>query len=316
MKYDPIFLKPQFQERIWGGTALRDRFGYDIPSETTGECWAISAHPHGQSTVKSGMFEGMKLGELWAEHRELFGNRKDHAFPLLVKIIDANSDLSVQVHPDDIYARHHEEGELGKTECWYVVDCDEDAELVYGHHANSREQLKKMMDEGQWKELLRTVKIHPGDFIYVPSGTVHALPAGALILETQQSSDTTYRVYDYDRTDANGNRRELHLKKALDVITVPHEDQIVEKDEHIIGGAKIIKFMESEYFTVSKWELNGEATLDQDEDFLLVSILDGEGVIRANGQDFPFEKGDHFILPAGLGKFDVVGTAIGITSHP
>lgn len=316
MKHDPIFLEPQFQERIWGGTALRDRFGYEIPSEKTGECWGISAHPHAQSTVKNGMFAGMKLGELWAEHREIFGDRKEDAFPLLVKIIDANSDLSVQVHPDDIYAHDHEEGELGKTECWYVIDCDEDTELVCGHHAKSREELKTMMDNGKWKELLRTVKIHPGDFIYVPSGTVHALPAGALILETQQSSDTTYRVYDYDRTDQNGQRRELHLKRALDVISVPHEEEHFERDVHTIGDTKITTLVEGEYFTVSKWELKGKATLDQDEDFLLVSILDGEGEIRANGQDFPFRKGDHFILPAGLGKFDVEGQAVGITSHP
>ncbi|HET7657116.1 MAG TPA: mannose-6-phosphate isomerase, class I [Bacillales bacterium] len=316
MKHDPIFFKPHFQERIWGGKALRDRFNYDIPSEKTGECWAVSAHPHGQSIVQNGMFAGLTLGELWKEHREIFGNRKEKTFPLLVKIIDAARDLSVQVHPDDHYAREHEDGELGKNECWYVIDCEPDSELVLGHHAESQESLKRMIDQGQWDQLLRKIKISPGDFIHVPSGTVHAIPAGALILETQQSSDSTYRVYDYDRTDDNGQKREIHLKKALDVIEVPHKDSHFEPDVHTIGGTTITTFIESEYFTVSRWELDGEATLDQDEDFLLVSILDGEGEIRANGQDFPFKKGDHFLLPDGLGKFDVIGKAVGITSHP
>ncbi|HET7629358.1 MAG TPA: mannose-6-phosphate isomerase, class I [Bacillales bacterium] len=316
MKHDPIFLEPVFQERIWGGTALRERFGYDIPSDRTGECWAISAHPNGQTKVKNGVFEGMPLGAVWAEHRELFGDRKEDSFPLLVKLIDANDDLSVQVHPGDAYARAHENGERGKTECWYVVDCDEDSELVFGHHAESREQLKTMIDEDDWSELLRKVKIKPGDFLYVPSGTVHAIPAGALILETQQSSDTTYRVYDYDRKDENGNGRELHLAKALDVIEVPHRDPELRREVKKIGETTFTTLLNSKYFTVGLWELNGKATLEQDADFCLVSILDGAGQISANGQDFPFEKGDHLILPSGLGAFDVEGTAVGITSHP
>lgn len=316
MKHDPIFLKPMFQERIWGGTELHDRFGYEIPSEKTGECWAISAHPNGQSMVKNGTFAGMTLGQLWDEHRELFGDRKDDMFPLLVKIIDANRDLSVQVHPDDVYVQQNEHGDRGKTECWYVVDCEEGAEIVYGHRAESREELKRMIDNGAWQQLLRKVNIKPGDFIYVPSGTIHALPAGSLILETQQSSDTTYRVYDYDRTDENGNRRELHLKQALDVIRVPHKDEKVQPEIDTLGDTTITKFIENEHFTVSKWELSGKSTLEQDEDFLLVSILDGDGTISANGQDFPFQKGDHFILPSGLGAFDVEGKAVGITSHP
>lgn len=316
MKYDPIFFEPYFQERIWGGKVLRERFGYEIPSDQTGECWAISAHPNGQSTVKNGTFAGMTLGELWDEHKEVFGNREEKVFPLLVKIIDAKKDLSIQVHPDDVYARSNEDEECGKNECWYVVDCEPNTELILGHHADTPETLKRMMDQGNWDQLLRRVSISPGDFIHVPSGTLHAIPAGALILETQQSSDATYRVYDYDRKDENGRKRDLHLVKALDVIKVPHVDSSIEQKVHTIGGTTITTFIEDECFTVSRWELDGEASLDQDEDFLLVSILEGSGQIHANGQDFPFTKGDHFLLPAGLGKFDVSGNAVGITSHP
>lgn len=317
MKHDPIFLKPMFKERVWGGTRLRNRFHYDIPSDHTGECWGISAHSNGPSKVKGGTFAGLTLADLWENHRELFGDQTDGSFPLLVKIIDANRDLSVQVHPDDAYAKANEHGDRGKTECWYVIDCKDGAELIYGHHAESREELKQMIDHGEWQRLLRKVNIRPGDFVYIPSGTVHAIPAGTLILETQQSSDMTYRVYDYDRTDEDGNRRELHMKHALDVIRVPHEDgEVIEPETYTVDGTTVTTFVDNEFFSVSKWQLNEFSTLEQDHDFLLVSVLNGEGKIHANGQNFPFEKGDHFILPSGLGQFDVEGEASGILSHP
>lgn len=316
MKHDPIFLKPTFKERIWGGTQLRDQFHYEIPSDHTGECWGISAHPNGSSEVKGGTFAGHTLADLWGNHRELFGDYAYEIFPLLVKIIDANRDLSVQVHPDDAYAKENEREERGKTECWYVIDCEEGSELIYGHHAETREDLKQIMDDGKWEQLLRKKAIQPGDFIYVPSGTIHALPAGALVLETQQNSDTTFRVYDYDRTDESGNHRELHIKNALDVIQVPHEDAKVEPETYTVDRTTVTNFIENEYFGVSKWEMNGPSNLEKVYDFLLVSVLDGEGQIHANGQDFPFEKGDHFILPSGLGKFDAEGHASGILSHP
>ncbi|MGZ4113018.1 MAG: type I phosphomannose isomerase catalytic subunit, partial [Tumebacillaceae bacterium] len=227
MVQGPLFLTPVFQERIWGGTALRERFGYAIPTDHTGECWGISAHLHGPSRICNGPLAGRTLAEVWEQHPELFGREIGRvgrggserakgqkfgsgrlaaceAFPLLVKILDANSDLSVQVHPDDAYAAEHERGELGKTECWYVLDCAPDAELILGHRAQSRAELAEMMQSGAWDDLLIRRPIQPGLFFYVPSGTVHALGKGTLVLEIQQSSDTTYRVYDYDRVDANG----------------------------------------------------------------------------------------------------------------
>lgn len=159
------FFAPVFQERIWGGNRLREQFGYDIPSEQTGECWAISAHPNGQTTVINEPFRGKTLGELWDDHPELFGHFPSDRFPLLTKILDANADLSVQVHPDDEYARTYEHGELGKTECWYIIDCKEGAELIYGHHAKTKEELRQMMEEGRWHDLLRKVPIRPGTFL-------------------------------------------------------------------------------------------------------------------------------------------------------
>ncbi|MEO3132430.1 type I phosphomannose isomerase catalytic subunit, partial [Streptococcus mutans] len=187
---EPLFLQSQMHEKIWGGNRLRKEFGYDIPSETTGEYWAISAHPNGVSVVKNGVYKGVPLDELYAEHRELFGNSKSSVFPLLTKILDANDWLSVQVHPDNAYALEHE-GELGKTECWYVISADEGAEIIYGHEAKSKEELRQMIAAGDWDHLLTKIPVKAGDFFYVPSGTMHAIGRGIMILETQQSSDTT-----------------------------------------------------------------------------------------------------------------------------
>lgn len=312
----PLFLEPVFQERIWGGTALKDQFGYEIPSNHTGECWAISAHPNGPSVVKNGQFAGKTLIQLWDENRELFGGYQTKVFPLLTKILDANTDLSVQVHPNDEYAGKNENGELGKTECWYIIDCKEGAELIYGHNARTEEELVKMVEDEEWSKLLRRVPVKPGDFFYVPSGTIHALCEGTLVLETQQSSDTTYRVYDYDRTDDKGNKRELHLEKAIDVSTVPHTDAKLHIETTKVTGADITIYVKEEYFSVYKWDIHGQATFTQDQAFQLFSVLDGEGSITVDEQAYPVHKGDHFILPAGSGEFTLEGNLSLIVSHP
>lgn len=312
----PIFLTPLFQERIWGGTKIRTEFGYDIESNLTGECWAVSAHPNGQSVISSGQYQGITLGELWNQHRELFGNLEGEVFPLLTKILDANNDLSVQVHPNDEYANKYENGELGKTECWYVIDCEKDAEIIFGHTVQTKEQLIEMVERGEWNDLLRRLKVKPGDFFYVPSGTIHALCSGVLILETQQSSDTTYRLYDYDRVDQNGQNRELHIEKSIDVTTVPHKDVDVEPTvENILGGT-ITTFVKEEYFSVYKWDITTVASFTQDKPFLIGSVLKGTGEIVTEEGSFAIEKGTHIILPSGLGSFEVKGEVELIVSHP
>jgi mannose-6-phosphate isomerase len=338
---EPIFLIPVFKERIWGGTKLRDAYGYKIPSDMTGECWAISGHPHGQSVVRDGEFKGCLLGDLWRDHPELFGrlggnlkgklnvqsNSKSNdqssdnssraaseVFPLLTKILDAGADLSVQVHPDDAYAMQYENGEHGKTECWYIIDCDDGAEIVYGHTARQKNDFKQMVEVGNWDRLLRKVPIHKGDFVYVPSGTIHALRAGTLVLETQQNSDTTYRVYDYDRKDAQGKRRELHIQKAIEVTNIPHVDFENTAKKHQTGDLLITTFIESEFFSVYEWVLDGEANCTLDLDFLLVSVLDGSGEIITDSRTFGYHKGDHLILPHGMTSFKLHGKSQWIVS--
>ena len=312
---EPLFLQPVFQERIWGGTKLKDQFNYDIPSDRTGECWAISGHPNGQSVVKNGPYAGKTIGELWENHRELFGNLEGDVFPLLVKILDANADLSVQVHPDDEYAAKYENGELGKTECWYIIDCKEDAEIVFGHTAKTKEELRQQIEAGNWDELLRRVPIKPGDFFFVPSGTIHALCEGTLVLETQQSSDTTYRVYDYDRIDQDGNKRELHIEKSIDVTTVPHRDPELNITTKQIQDAQVTTFIQGEYFSVYKWDVNGKLVTENKQSFLLFSVLAGNGNLHINDQMYSLNKGDHFILPATVKEFSLNGNLQLIVSH-
>jgi mannose-6-phosphate isomerase len=313
MSIQPLFFEPVFKERIWGGEQLKS-FGYEIPSTQTGECWAFAAHSNGQSVVKNGEYKGLTLGELWENKRELFGNIDGDRFPLLTKILDAAQDLSVQVHPDDEYGLKHE-GDLGKTECWYIIDCEEGAEIIYGHTAKTREELATMIHEGKWDELLTKVPVKPGDFFFVPSGTVHAIGAGIVILETQQNSDTTYRVYDYDRRDNEGNLRELHIEQSIAVTTVPAVKPEIQPVIKTLGDMKITTFVESNYFTVHKWELEGTAKLNQDLAFELVSVIEGTGSLVQGDGKYEFKKGDHFLLPSGFGEYELEGNAELIVSH-
>ncbi|AZK46930.1 mannose-6-phosphate isomerase, class I [Paenibacillus lentus] len=307
MNQQPIFLKPVFQERIWGGSKLAELFNYEIPNTKTGECWAVSAHPNGQSVVKDGPYQGLTLGELWSSHQELF-HSKSPVFPLLTKILDASDDLSVQVHPNDQYAGEHENGELGKTECWYIVDAEPGAEIIYGHEANSKEQLVKWIEEGNWEGLLTKVPVQAGDFFYVPSGTIHALGRGIVVLETQQSSDTTYRVYDYDRKDKDGNTRELHLEKAIEVTTVPQSYKQETYDTFSREGITITSFVSNEFFTVQKWDVHGAASLEASTKYTICSVIEGQGQLLLGDHQYALSKGDHFILPVSFGPYVLSGT--------
>ncbi|MFD1020277.1 mannose-6-phosphate isomerase, class I [Thalassobacillus hwangdonensis] len=315
MYNEPIFLAPEFKERLWGGTKLKELFGYEIPSDYTGECWGISGHANGPSVIKNGSLEGKTLAEAWETNRELFGGEEGDEFPLLVKILDSKKDLSVQVHPDDTYAREVEGENYGKTECWYVIDCEEGAEIIFGHHASTREELEQMIDDGQWDDLLRTVKVKPGDFFYVPSGTIHAIGAGIQILETQQSSDITYRVYDYDRVGQDGKKRELHLEKSKEVTTVPHEDPAVDRKKSVEQGLVREQLVEENYFTVEHWELDGAVEGLSDRSYKLVSVIEGEGEIVVDGSSYSFRKGDHIIIPATVDTYGLKGKATLIASH-
>lgn len=308
---EPLFLKPVFQEKIWGGRRLESAFDYDLPAGDIGECWAISAHKHGPSEVLNGEFKGQILSDLWDNHREIFGNAKGDVFPLLTKILDAEDSLSVQVHPDNEYAKKHE-GELGKTECWYIIDAEPGSYLIYGHHAKTHEELNEMLESGDWDHLLRKVPVKKGDFFYVPSGTVHALNKGILVLETQQSSDTTYRMYDYDRVDkTTGKKRELHIKQSEDTISVPFEDPKLDVSTETIGKNKITTFVKSPvspFFAVYEWLIKDDLSLSHRVGkYTLASVISGSGKLEADNNEYDLKKGDHFIIPAQISDWNITG---------
>lgn len=285
-------MKPVFKEMIWGGHKLKDVYGYEIPSDHTGECWAVSAHKNGDCTIENSEFAGKTLSWLFEHHRELFGNIEGEEFPLLVKIIDARDDLSVQVHPNDEYARVHENS-LGKTECWYVLQADEGTKMVMGHHAKTKDEFIKAIEEDDYDNLLNSFAIEKGDFFYIPSGTLHAICSGSLIYEAQQSSDITYRVYDYHRKDQDGNERQLHVQQSIDVTNVPAQIGSSKSfcETQLENGTKV-RYVESEFFKVDCYRLNGKNTVENHVPFQMVSVIEGEGMI--DGQSV--KKGDHFLI--------------------
>lgn len=307
-----IFLQPHFTHNVWGGTRLRKDFGYNVPGSDIGECWGIAAHPNGESTVVGGEFDGMRLSELYETHRELFGNCRSRQFPLLVKIIDANDDLSIQVHPSDLYAIEHENGSCGKTECWYIIDCPDNASLVVGHNASSRDEMKKMIEQGRWDEFLRKLPIKKGDFIQINPGTVHAITAGCLILETQQNSDITYRVYDYERL-TDGKPRPLHIRKSMEVITVPdYPVGVGIVHGKTPGKSERLRLIENNYYKVFRLNVAEELIFTPDPPFTNMSVIEGQGKI--NGTNV--HKGAHFIVTAGCERVELTGNMLIIASVP
>lgn len=297
-----IFLDPVLKNNIWGGHRLETDYGYKVPAGPVGECWGISAHPNGPCTVSEGTYKGVSLPELWDAHRELFGNMEGSEFPLLIKIIDAQDNLSIQVHPDNAYAAEHENGSLGKCECWYVLDAPEGGTIIVGQNAKNREEFEEMTSEGRWDDLVNEIPIHKGDFFQINPGTVHAIKGGTLILETQQSSDITYRMYDYDRVQADGTTRPLHLKQCADVIN--YAAQAPTSGEVTNSSVDGVTELESnQYYTVVRVDVDGTKVLEQPHAFMNVSVVEGEGTV--NGRPLP--KGTHFIAPSGSGELTFEG---------
>ena len=216
----PLLLKPAAKNYLWGGSRLNDDFGKEIPLSLLAETWECSTHPDGPSVVSGGEFDGKLLIDVLKEHPEFLGKHCEALgeLPILIKFIDAKADLSVQVHPSDEYAKKYENGQLGKTEMWYVLDAIKDSKLVYGlKHNCSKAVMRKAIEKGELEKHLQYVPIKKNDVFFIEAGTIHAIGAGALIAEIQENSNLTYRLYDYDRVDKNGNKRELHVDKALDV---------------------------------------------------------------------------------------------------
>ena len=320
-----FLLKPAGKDYLWGGTRLNDDFSKGIDLDPLAETWECSTHPDGPSVVASGEFAGQLLPELLKKHPEFLGTHPRNIFPgregelpILVKFIDAKKDLSVQVHPDDEYAMKHEHGQLGKTEMWYVIDATKDARLVYGFsEPMEKEQLRKSLLDGGVEKYLRYVPVHTDDVFLIRAGTVHAIGTGALIAEIQESSNLTYRMYDYNRIGKDGKKRELHIDKALAVADLgsseePRQPMRVLKYR---PGCATELLSRCRYFQVERMLLNTERQRQLVEfkagsnSFQVLLCVQGCGVLQGEKESLLFFKGDCIFVPADSETMQLHGRA-------
>ncbi len=299
----PIKFDNLYYERIWGGDGL-NKFRNDLPQDKViGESWDIACHKNGVGTVINGELKGKKFDEIISIYKEeIIGTKINlDSFPLLIKLITANDKLSVQVHPNDEYAERVEK-DSGKTESWYVIDAKEDAHLILGTKNCDKAAFKKAIEEGNLDKYLNKVPVKKGDFFYVQSGLVHAICEGVLIAEIQQSADTTYRVYDYNRG------RELHIEKALDVIDFSLQGEKTKGIKLENDGYDKTYLCLSEYFTVQKYNIHNSMTESSDsERFYLFTCVDGNGTIEYSNGSERINMGESFLIPASLGEYTING---------
>lgn len=308
----PLKLIPAVKDYIWGGNRLKEEYGVESPLEKQAEAWVLSCHKDGESVVSGGRYDGMTLSQVIAEKgKDCLGRNaeKFDYFPILIKLIDAKDNLSVQVHPDDKYAMENE-GQYGKTEAWYILDCEESAELIYGlQKSMTKQELRASIENGTLLDGLNRVKVKKGDIFLIQSGTVHAIGKGILLAEIQQNSNVTYRVYDYGRLQ-NGKPRELHIDKAVDVINLnpvlaggkPQGER-----EELDGFCKTL-LVSCDLFTVNRLEIEEKATLCADEtSFVSLVAVDGNGVLMKDDITMTLYKGESIFVPASFGEFDILG---------
>lgn len=332
---DIMKLEPAFKDNLWGGTKLRTVFGKKCDYDVIGESWELSAHPDGQSVIASGIFTGMYFGEFIEKYgHDVVGWKSSSLdrFPVLIKFIDAKKDLSIQIHPDDDYALEIE-NEFGKNEMWYVVDCEPGAFLYCGlKKDSSKEEIRERIENNTITDILNKIEVHKGDCVMVKAGTIHAIGAGILICEIQQNSNCTYRMYDYDRKDKFGNKRELHIDKAIDVVDVKKYKPFISDNKDVPEGAEVL--VSCKYFECYKYVLGSNATeADHASDiedncyntenvrntgkvnisvdamsFRSVIVIDGSGKIAVGNNTMDYKAGDSFFVTAGEKVINLEGT--------
>lgn len=306
-----LILQGEFVDKVWGGSRLKDEFDYDINSDSVGEYWAISGMDEASSVVINGELAGQTLKELYKNNKELFAGEGEETFPLLVKIIDATDDLSIQVHPDDQMGAKLENSR-GKTECWYILNKNP-ASIIYGLNAEDKDDAVEKIENKKWNDVLKEVPATKGDFFFVPAGTVHAIKKGCLILEIQQASDITYRLYDYDRPDKEGNLRELHIDKSIQAIKL--NEIADEKNVEEAGNLTKTSLTKNEFFEVRKLETSNRVSLIRNAPYLLEAVVEGVGVLRVDGEEYNIKKGDFFILTNEVSSYEFEGNLTIIESN-
>ncbi|HBI01574.1 MAG TPA: mannose-6-phosphate isomerase [Flavobacterium sp.] len=306
----PLTFEPIFKERIWGGTKLKDYLNKPISSEITGESWELSTVPESISVVNNGELKGKNLNELIDLYpKEILGkevfNQFGKQFPLLFKYLDAKTDLSIQLHPNDelAKARHNS---FGKTEMWYVMQADENARLIVGFKENSsKEAYLQKLESNDILSLLNEIPVKKGDVFLLETGTIHAIGAGIVIAEIQQTSDITYRIYDWDRVDANGNKRELHTELAIDAINYK---TTAAKKEYTATENKSTSIVDCPYFKTNIIPLNGEISINKNDDsFMVLMCTEGSFEMHLNDEKYMYQTGDTVLIPAVLTSFMLRG---------
>ena len=305
-------LIPSVADYIWGGRRLIEEYGIKTDKDPAAEAWVLSCHSAGPSTVEDGEFKGQTLEQVWENHKEICGTNgnKFEFFPLLIKFIDAKNNLSIQVHPDNDYAMRVE-GEYGKTEAWYILDCDEGAELILGFNREvSVEEFKKAAQSEEMLNIVNKVKVKKGDLFFIESGTLHAICKGILLAEVQQNSNTTYRVYDYGRVGADGKPRALHIDKAADVTKLcpPTITNASERDVEKQDGGTRTHLTECDLFKMYSVEADGEYVSEAgDESFVSLLCLDGSAEVVCGKKTLGMKKGESLFIPASSGEFKIIG---------
>lgn len=287
-----LFFKPIPRPAIWGHTLVRDYFGYDEFPEGIGQSWSFSAQKDASTICVSEPYQGKTLLELWENHQELFGHPNED-FPVIISLVGPEDDLSIQVHPDAEHAR--KVGMFsGKNEAWYFIESKENSNIVYGHNAKDEKDLYEYINNDRWDDLIRHLDVHTDDFVYLPAGLLHALRKGSVVYEIQQSTDITYRFYDYHRKDENGNERELHLEKAIDCLSYDLKDMenTIHPVETKLQNGKQIVYISNDSFTVAKLEITGKNQYEC-ENYQLATVVKGKGTVDGKA----IKVGDNFLIP-------------------
>lgn len=307
----PIKFIPDYKDRVWGGSKLQTVLNKEIPNDHTGESWEVACHNHGQSIVENGDFKGLTLYELLSAHGEQIIGKPfgpEDKFPLLIKFIDAKSKLSVQVHPDDAYAKIYENGELGKSEAWYILQADPGSKLIAGlKDGVTKEQFTECIENNTLEEVLHEVEVTQGDVLNIPAGLIHAIGDGILLAEVQQNSDTTYRVYDWGRVGLDGNPRELHVKQSLEVIDFEqkHSKDLVTPEVEAKEHYTLKTFVKSPYFVLQELVVKGDLDVTQNHDFDILMCVEGVGSVTAGEFSVPVAKGDSLLMPASVEAYRI-----------
>ncbi len=305
-------LTPFIADYIWGGSRLIDEYGIKTDKSPAAEAWVLSCHKAGPAVVTEGEYKGKTLQEIYESDKSICGTngQKFEFFPILIKLIDAKNNLSIQVHPDDEYAMRVE-GEYGKTEAWYILDCDDDAELILGFNRDvSVEEFKEAAQSEKMLDIVNKVKVKKGDLFFIEAGTMHAICKGIMLAEVQQNSNTTYRIYDYGRLGADGNPRPLHVDKAADVTKLcPPEipDASARKTEEFDGAVRT-ELTACDLFKMYNLKISDSFESEADEtSFVSLLCLEGSAEVECGEKTLSFKKGESIFIPANAGRFSVKG---------